>query len=120
MIVDTSIWVDHFRRDEPKLRRLLETGAVLIHPFVAGELACGNLADREEILSLLGGLRPAPMAEHDEVLDLVTRQELYGRGVGWIDVHLLASARLAEDELWTRDRRLATVATELGVGADKS
>jgi predicted nucleic acid-binding protein len=116
MIVDTSVWVDHFRRGNRALGALLEQGAVLMHPFIVGELACGNLERRVEVLDLLGGLPHAVVADHDEVLELVARQRLHGRGVGWIDVHLLASAMLSGVRLWTRDRRLSGVAARLEIG----
>jgi predicted nucleic acid-binding protein len=115
MIVDTSVWVDHFRRGNRTLDGLLEQGLVLMHPYIVGELACGNLERRVEVLDLLGGLTPAVVADHDEVLELVTRKRLHGRGVGWIDVHLLASAMLSSVRLWTKDRRLADIAVRLGI-----
>lgn len=92
----------------------LEDGRVLMHPFVLGELACGTLKNRDEVLDLLGNLPAAPTATDPEVLGLIERRALMGRGIGYIDVHLLASAALADvGRLWTRDRRLAAVATEL-------
>ena len=117
MLVDTSVWVDHFRNDNAALAARLDRGEVRCHPFVIGELACGNLARRAEVLSLLAALPQAPRARHAEVLFLVESQRLMGRGLGWIDVHLLASARLGRTEIWTLDRRLATAAAELGIGA---
>ena len=115
MLVDTSVWVDHLRRGNRELAEQLEAGLVWCHPFVIGEIACGRLSDRSEILSLLGGLPCAPRADHDEVMTFVERAGLAGSGIGWIDAHLLASARLAGIGLWTLDRRLETVATELGI-----
>ena len=116
MIVDTSVWVEHFRIGEPALAARLEMGVVLVHPFVIGELACGNLRNRQAIISSLNGL-PAPIiADHEEVVGLVDDEGLYGRGIGWIDVHLLASARLSQSPLWTLDRRLNEAAISLGVG----
>lgn len=115
-LVDTSVWVDHLRRGNNQLAGLLDDGRALCHPFVIGELACGNLAHRERILTLLGALPEAPVAEHAEVLDLVRSRRLHGQGLGWIDMHLVASARLAVCSLWTLDRRLDTVARRLSVG----
>jgi hypothetical protein len=115
MLVDTSVWVDHLRRGNRALAEQLETGLVWCHPFVIGEIACGRLRDRSEILSLLAGLPRAPRADHDEVMTFVERTGLAGSGIGWIDAHLLASARLAGIGLWTLDRKLQTVATELGI-----
>lgn len=116
MIVDTSVWVEHLRRGVAPLQERLEEGVVLGHPFVIGELACGNLKDRATILGLLAGIPAAVVAEHHEVLELVERRRLFGRGMGWIDMHLLASALVTGAILWTRDQRLSTVAREIGVG----
>lgn len=116
ILADTSIWIDHLRAQEATLAAMLESGQVLIHPFVLGELACGNLRNREEVLELLGNLPPAPAATDAEALDFIARRTLMGRGIGYIDVHLLASVALAGTaRLWTRDRRLAAVAAELNV-----
>ena len=114
ILVDTSVWIDHLRSGEPLLVAVLEGGRVMMHPFVLGELACGNLANRSEVLELLGGLPAAPTATDPEALEFIERRTLMGRGIGYIDVHLLASIVLSDDaRLWTRDRRLAAVATEL-------
>ena len=114
ILVDTSVWVDHLRAGEPALAVALEQGAVLTHPFVVGELACGNLKNRSEVLQLLGDLPGAPMATDAEALDFIERRALMGRGIGYIDVHLLASVVLAGSaRLWTRDQRLAAVAEDL-------
>ena len=116
MIVDTSIWVKHFRTGERALAERLELGVVLLHPFVIGELACGNLRNRMEILTSLDSLPKPILANHDEALGLVERERLHGRGIGWVDVHLLASARLSWSPIWTLDRRLNEAAISLGVG----
>ena len=114
ILVDTSVWIDHLRSGELSLAAALEAGRVMMHPFVLGELACGNLANRSEVLELLGNLPAAPTATDPEVLDFIERRSLMGRGVGYIDVHLLASIALSGDgRLWTRDRRLAAAATDL-------
>ena len=116
ILVDTSVWIDHLRSGEPALATALEAGRVLMHPFVLGELACGNLKNRSEVLRLLGDLPAAPTATDPEALGLIERRALMGRGVGYIDVHLLASAALAGvGQLWTRDSRLAAVAGEFGI-----
>ena len=114
ILVDTSLWVDHLRKGVPRLAAALEQSSVLMHPFVLGELACGNLKNRREVLRLLSDLPAAPMATDREVLDFIERRALMGRGMGYIDVHLLASVALAGTaRLWTRDKRLAAVAADL-------
>lgn len=115
ILVDTSVWIDHLRRGNPRLAGLLRDGEVLAHAFVAGELACGTLANRAQILGLLADLPEAPPAAHDEVLHLVEHSRLWGRGLGWIDAHLLASALLAPCALWTLDAPLARAASALGL-----
>ena len=114
ILVDTSVWVAHLRNGAPPLAAALEHGGVLMHPFVLGELACGNLKKRREVLRLLGDLPSAPQATNPEVMDFIERRALMGRGVGYIDVHLLASVALAGTaRLWTLDKRLAAVAADL-------
>jgi len=115
MLVDTSVWVDHLRRGSAALAERLGRGEVWSHPFVIGELACGNLRQRREILSLLEALPQSPVAEHSEVLFSVESNRLIGLGIGWVDVHLLASARMAQTLIWTIDRRLAVEARRLGL-----
>lgn len=116
ILVDTSVWVEHLRQGEPPLAAALEEARVLMHPFVLGELACGHLRNRAEVLRLLGSLPAAPTATDAEALGFIERHALMGRGIGYVDVHLLASAALATPaRLWTRDRRLAAVAGELGL-----
>lgn len=117
ILVDTSVWVDHLRRGVPALAALLEAGDVLLHPWIVGELACGTLRRRSEILDLLQKLPAAPVASHDEALAFIETHALMGRGIGYVDVHLLASARLhGAAQLWTRDARLAAAASDLGIG----
>jgi predicted nucleic acid-binding protein len=115
ILVDTSVWVDHLRRRNAALAIRLEAGDVVCHPFVVGELSLGSLKRRDEILGLLFELRMAPVVPHDDVLELVERARLAGEGIGWVDVHLIASARLDRFRLWTLDRRLAAVARALDV-----
>jgi hypothetical protein len=109
--------VDHFRRGNRALSGLLESARVFTHPFVIGELACGLLSRREEILASLAALPSAPLLGHEDVLDFVEERRLMGRGIGWIDAHLLASALHADLPLWTQDKRLASVAGNLGISA---
>lgn len=117
ILVDTSIWIDHLRRNEPVLVDALEHGRVLMHPFVIGEIACGCLANRAEVLALLAELPGVPVATDAEALAFLDHKVLMGRGIGYIDVHLLAATALAGDAvLWTRDKRLAVIAAEIGLG----
>ena len=116
ILVDTSVWIDHFRRTEPRLVAALDREDVLVHPFVVGELACGNLRNRRGILALLRRLPEAPSATDEEALTLIERRSLSGRGIGFVDVHLLASVVLhGTARLWTGDRLLAQVAADLEV-----
>lgn len=114
ILVDSSVWIDHLRRAEPALVRALESVVVLCHPFVIGELACGHLRQRGKFLAALKAMPAAPVASHEEAATFLERHHLAGRGIGWVDVHLLASTALAGDaRLWTRDKRLAVVAADL-------
>ena len=115
ILVDTSVWVDHLRSGVPLLANLLQEGEVLIHPWVIGEIACGNLRNRQQVLDLLLGLPTALVASDSEVLLLIERGNLMGRGIGYVDAHLLAAAKLSRCGLWTQDRRLAVVAQEQGL-----
>ena len=115
ILVDTSVWIDHLRQGDTELAAALEAWQVRVHPFVVGELACGNLRARAEVLGLLQALPPILVATDKEVLFFMAGQNLMGRSIGYVDVHLLASARLGGALLWTRDKRLHAVATELGM-----
>jgi predicted nucleic acid-binding protein len=114
ILVDTSVWVDHLRRGDGQLVALLDSAKVIIHPFVIGEIACGSLADRQTILELLLDLPKATVADGDEVLAYIERHRLYGKGIGYVDAHLLAAVALTEGAtLWTRDKRLRAAAESL-------
>lgn len=115
ILVDISVWIEHFRKRSPVLSELLSSGAALIHPFVVGELACGNLGHRTSILNDLNALPAAVSVTHEEALRLIEDRKLWSRGVGWIDVHLLASALLSNCGFLTLDERLARVANDAGV-----
>lgn len=116
ILVDTSVWVDHLRVGDKALSSLLDAGMVLAHPFVIGELALGNLRQRGIVLSALSNLPHASVATDAEVLHFIDRHALFGRGIGYVDTHLLAAARLtAAAELWTNDKRLHGVAVQLGL-----
>lgn len=117
LLVDTSVWSDHLRRHDAALARLLEAGGVLVHPFVIGEIACGQFPRRAETLALLIHLPGAPLLAQSEVLGFIERHALAGRGVGFVDCHLLASALVAGAKVWSRDRRLADAAAGLGIAA---
>lgn len=112
-LVDTSVWIEHLRRGDAELEALLDEGLVLVHPFVIGEIASGTLRQRDVVLGHLRRLPEAPLATEAEVHHLLERHRLAGRGLGWIDLHLLASARLAAVPLITRDRTLRDVAQAL-------
>src|SRR5579863_561315 len=113
ILVDTSVWVDHLRQSDPQLSKALLDGQVLMHPFVLGEIACGNLRSRSDVLGDLERLPSAIAADHHEVLGFLDQHRLYGAGIAWIDAHLLASARLSASRLWTLDARLRKAATKL-------
>jgi predicted nucleic acid-binding protein len=116
ILVDTSVWIDHLRSGNARLARLLESGVVLAHPWVTGELALGNLSRREEVIELMHGLPQATLAASDEVLGLIKQEALFGAGIGYVDAHLLAATRLTPDAtLWTADKRLSAMAVRLGV-----
>lgn len=118
ILVDTSVWVDHLRAGDKRLAGLLETGGVLVHPFVIGELALGDLKQRDLILTSLHDLPQAIVATDQEVLRFIEDHRLSGAGIGYVDTHLLASVRLtAGARLWTRDKRLADVAKALALAA---
>jgi predicted nucleic acid-binding protein len=115
VLVDTSIWLDHLRHGLRELGLLLDQFAAATHPFVVGELACGNLRDREAFLAYLNALPQSPMLAPEEALRLVEIQKLAGLGLNWVDVHLLGSAMVSGASLWTRDKTLHRVADRLGM-----
>ena len=115
ILVDTSVWVDHLRRGDAALVKLLTSGQVLAHTAVIGEIGLGNLANRREVLGLLANLPQAVQATHDEVMSFIATHELFGLGIGYVDAHLLAATALSSDaSLWTRDKRLRAAAAALG------
>ena len=115
ILVDTSVWIDHLRSGDQHLAVLLERGLVAMHTFVVGEMACGNLRNRLEVLSLMSSLPGSTEASHEEVLYFVDQHRLMGRGIGYVDASLLAAASLGAIPIWTRDKRLAAVAEELAM-----
>ena len=121
ILVDTSVWVEHLRVGDRALAELLDSGMVLAHPFVIGELALGDLRQRETVLAAMSDLPRASIATAEETLRFISRHALFGRGIGYIDVHLLAAVRLtAGAALWTHDKRLRGGAVELGLARTKA
>jgi predicted nucleic acid-binding protein len=117
ILVDTSVWIDHLRQGEPRLAENLNAGRVRVHPFVIGELALGSLRQRDVVLGALKNLPPVEVATDEEVFAFIEGDALFGLGIGFVDAHLLAAVKLTPGvRLWTRDRRLATVADRLGLG----
>ena len=112
ILVDTSIWIDHLRSGSPALASLLQSDVVCTHDFVIGELACGNLRNRAEVLGLLQSLPRLSAATEDETLFFIEQQHLMGRGIGYIDAHLLAAAVIRDIPIWTKDKRLMAIAEE--------
>jgi predicted nucleic acid-binding protein len=116
ILVDTSVWIDHLRTSIVLLAGALEAEDVLVHPFIIGELACGEMKQRREVLRLLATLPSSVVATDEETLHFIERHHLMGKGIGYIDAHLLASITLTDGaQLWTRDRRLAAVAAQLQI-----
>ena len=115
VLVDTSVWVEHLRKGDGHLVQLLENGQVISHPFVISELACGNLKNRSVILNALSELEKTPTIELDEYMLFIDRNKLHGKGIGFVDVHLLASTLLANATLWTADKKLKQIAIGLSI-----
>ena len=119
ILADTSVWVEHLRHGRRDLAALLEQGQIGCHPAVIGEVALGSLRQRETIIAALGELPRLAPVQDDDALALIDARGLAGRGIGWVDVHLLGSALVGGWQLWTLDRRLAAVARELGIGGER-
>ena len=118
VLVDSSVWIDHFRKYDDVLAELLIKNNVLTHPFVRGELALGNLRQRESILNLLDNLPQASVAYAEEINFFIEKNALFGLGIGLIDVHLLASTQISQNtRLWTRDKKLMAAAMQLNLAA---
>lgn len=115
VLVDTSVWVSHLRYGNVGLEKLLNDGEVVCHPFIVGELACGNLKNRHEILMHLQSLPIAILAEDGEVLKAIENYQLMGKGLGYIDAHLIAAAQLTDIPLWTFDKTLEKVTKKIGI-----
>jgi predicted nucleic acid-binding protein len=119
ILVDTSVWINHLRDGNKHLEELLFKGKVMSHAHFIGELACGNIKNRKEILSLIRALPLAPLIEFNEYLFFIEEHKLNEKGIGFVDIHLLASAKLAQIKLWTTDKRLNSAATDLGINYKK-
>ncbi len=115
IIADTSVWIYHFRHGLPQFADTLQKGLIAIHPIVLGELATGNLLDRTKTLAALRCLPITPVGTVEECMQFIENHRLYGRGIGWNDVQILAAARLSGNFLWSKDRRLDDAAKELGI-----
>jgi predicted nucleic acid-binding protein len=118
ILVDTSVWIEHFRSTNPLLSELLDQEQVFVHPFVLGEIACSNLTHRQEIIALMRALPTVQRADDHEILFFIEQRALMGRGIGLIDIHLLASCLMQPCSIWTADKRLNAVAQELGAAFD--
>ena len=119
VLVDTSVWIDHLQKSNKHLQSLLLESAVVCHDHVIGELACGSFKNRYEIIELLQSLPSAPQIDLKEYLYFVEEHNLYGRGIGLVDIHLLASSKLGQVQLWTLDKRLKLAAIDLGLNYKK-
>ena len=118
ILVDSSIWIDHLRAHNEILATLIRRKEVLAHPFVIGEIALGSIRSRPDVLAALNEMPRAPIADDEDVLYMIDRDRLFGRGIGYVDAHLIAASRLQRGtRLWTRDRRLLAVANDLGIAA---
>ncbi|HRX47446.1 MAG TPA: PIN domain-containing protein [Spirochaetota bacterium] len=115
ILVDTSVWIDHFRSSDEKLKSLLISGKVVCHPFVTGEIACGFLKNRGEIIGLLQALPQLPVLELDEYLFFIDNNSLTSRGIGFVDINLLASVKITGNLIWTRDKRLNEIAAAMNL-----
>jgi predicted nucleic acid-binding protein len=121
ILVDTSIWIDHFRHGDVELRKIIEDDRLLCHPFVIGELALGSLRERDAVIAFLAAQREAVIATHAEVMTVIDRYSIFSMGIGYTDAHLLTSTLLdGRASLWTRDRRLAEVAQKVGATIHES
>jgi predicted nucleic acid-binding protein len=115
VLVDTSIWVDHFQKNDEDLVGLLNDFKAVLHPFIIGELACGNLKNRNRIISLLYALPLAKEITNSEYMSFIEQNKLFGLGIGFVDVHLLASALISNVTLYTRDKSLYSIASKFKI-----
>ena len=118
ILVDTSVWIKHLRENEKNLVRLLEQGLVACHPFIIGELACGGIKNRHEIISLLNDLPSTDILDHYDIMEFIEYRKIMNKGIGYVDVHLLGSALVTETPLWTFDKALKKIANQLSISYD--
>jgi predicted nucleic acid-binding protein len=118
VLVDTSVWIKHLREGDQNLIRLLEQGLVAIHPFIIGELACGGIKNRHEIISLLTDLPSTEILDHSDIMEFIENRKIMNKGIGYIDVHLLGSALVSDTPLWTFDKALRKVAIQFSIEYD--
>jgi predicted nucleic acid-binding protein len=119
VLVDTSVWINHLRNSDRHLEKLLLNGEVACHPHIIGEFACGNIKNRQEIISLLQALPQSPTINFEEYLYFIEQNQLHGKGIGFVDIHLLASAQLGQMPLWTADKRLKAACGGLSIDYHK-
>jgi len=119
VLVDTSIWIDHFRNSNDQLVELLNDGEVFCHPFIIGELACGNIKNRKKIIAALQALPQSSIIEHNEIMIFIEKNKIIGKGLGYIDVAILASSLVTGIPLWTLDRKLNDMATKFKINHSK-
>jgi predicted nucleic acid-binding protein len=115
VLVDTSVWINHLREGDKNLAILLQNELVACHPFIIGELACGNMKNRNEIINLLNALPSTPLLEHDEIMDFIEGRNIINQGIGYVDVHILGSAIISETPLWTLDKSLKKIAKQMAI-----
>ena len=115
ILVDTSVWISHFRHSNPKLQKMLQESQVACHPFIIGELACGNINNSTEIISLIQSLPMLDVVEHEELLLFIEHNKMMGTGLGLVDIHLMAAAILAGIPLWTQDKKLKQACSRLNI-----
>jgi len=118
ILVDTSVWIKHLREGEKNLIRLLEQGFVACHPFIIGELACGGIKNRDEIIDLLNDLPSTDILDHSEIMEFIEYRKIMNKGIGYVDVHLLGSALVSETPLWTFDKALRRIANQFSIEYD--
>ena len=119
ILVDTSVWIKHLRESDKNLVRLLEHGLVACHPFIVGEIACGGIKNRYEIINLLNDLPSTDILDHNEIMEFIEYRKIMNKGIGYIDVHLLGSALVSETPLWTFDKALSKIANQLSIGVSR-